>query len=342
VRAYWEALREAFGEARREGTVAEGTTWEDFVWAVTVVQSRAFRVDSGVAAVGGGGARGEEGEFALLPGLDMLNHSVVCKTKFELNKDTDSYEIRSGLGFEGGEQVFVSYGSKTNLDLLFFYGFVEGNNPADSVLVESSGVLLRVLTVNACTVGQRDEKCRLLRDTGLVADTKAYHVRRDALDDELMAILRVAFASEEEMRALDPDVLRSREALRRPLSLENELLAWRSISLECDRLLARLPRVSAAAAAAADELRRETICSAVWEWGAVGDGRTTGEALVVAERRDILEATRARVQHFIAVSERLGRVTTVLLPPSQSLLSTTVWEGLSPAEGTSGLTSFSL
>lgn len=343
VRGYWGELLGEFGRMKDEGLVGKEVELRVFVWAVGIVQSRGFRVDCAgeIMAAAGRGTSGtatrDKGVFALLPGLDFLNHSVVCKTKFRLDADADCYEITSGFGWERGEEVFISYGAKPNTDLLFFYGFVEGNSPADAVCVESSEILRRVFAANKNKLSSFSAKSQLLRERGIVGDAVVYHARRDTLDDEVLAILRVAFASDAELAALDSDT-----EPRNPLSLANELLVWRAVELDCGRRLARLPKVSTQAEVAATALRKETICSAVWDWHRVGDGSTIGEAVLVAEWRDILEATRARMRHFIDVSEKLGRVTTVLLPPTQSLLSTTVWEGLSSGDGTSGISAFTI
>lgn len=348
VRRYWGALEQDFERLKKEGVVGEGVAWREFVWAVGVVQSRGFRVDCAgemlaPAGRGGSGSDAQDmGVFALLPGLDFLNHSVVCKTSFRLDEAAGCYEITSGFGWEKGEEVFISYGAKPNTDLLFFYGFVEGNTPADAVTVKSSHILPRVFAGHKNALSSQSAKFELLRKHGLVGDEIVCHARLNELDGDVLAILRVAFASDSELSAMESAEPGAPALFRSPLSLANELLVWRAVESDCDRRLERLPRVSVEAEGAAALLREETICSAVWDWRAVGDGKTVGEALLVAESKDILEATKARMQHFIAVSEKLGRVTTVLLPPTQSLLSTTVWEGLSAGDGTSGISTFSL
>lgn len=320
---WWKGLEGEFGKL-------EGVEWERWVWAVECVVSRAFRVDK----EGGDGG----GVFGLLPGVDMLNHSVVLKTGFDVEEG--EFVIRCGYGFEEGEEVMVSYGAKTNEDLLFFYGFVEGNSPADAVMVESEGVLRRVVGANR-GLEHVVEKDRLLRRAGLVGEGKVYGVRKDGMDEEIMTILRVAFATQEDLADFSVESLRGKKGRLPPLSLENEILAWQCVAAECARMIKRLPKIAAAALDEVEKLREETICSAVWEWDKVGKGETLGEALFVAERREVLEATKARMEHFADVSAKIGTVTTVLLPPTQSLLSATVFDGLSAGDCTSGVRSYS-
>jgi hypothetical protein len=125
------------------------------------------------------------------------------------------------------------------------------------------------------------------------------------------------------------------------LSLENELCAWNCIANECERLIAALPAITDQATIQAEKLRKSAICSASWDWDHAGAGTTVAEALLVAEKREVLAATRDRVRHFAKVSKAIGKVTTVLLPPTQSLISATTFES-SDAEGTSGIHTFTV
>ncbi|QHO39532.1 SET domain-containing protein [Arachis hypogaea] len=76
-----------------------------------------------------------DGRVALVPWADMLNHS--CDVDTFLDYDNLSKEIvfTTDRPYQPGEQVFISYGKKSNGELLLSYGFVprEGANPCDSV-----------------------------------------------------------------------------------------------------------------------------------------------------------------------------------------------------------------
>jgi len=96
-------------------------------WGMAAVLSRAFSVRPG------GDAR------AMLPLIDMCNHSF--KPNCEVVPETDgadAHEITVSLrcleDVREGDELFIRYGDTlTNDDLLLDYGFVDGNNPHDSV-----------------------------------------------------------------------------------------------------------------------------------------------------------------------------------------------------------------
>jgi hypothetical protein len=341
ARRFWHFSRNMFESCKND--MPDGVEWRDFAWASSTVQNRAFRIDPDVTQNLAPFKQldDSEGIFGLLPGVDMLNHSVHIKTALRYCAQDDEFYIVSGRGFNDGEDVFISYGPKSNEELLFFYGFIEGNNPADSVAIASHGILRRVIASSPGSISFSDEKAQLLHSLGLVGREREYFAKRDYLDEAIMKILRVCFASKEEVHSVRNLVLDGPRELGSCLSLENELCAWNCVAHECERLIAALPAVKDLAAVEAEKLRKRAICSASWDWNLAGSGSTVAEALLVAERREVLAATRDRVRHYAKVSKAIGRITTVLLPPTQSLLSATIFES-SDAEGTSGIHTFTV
>lgn len=70
--------------------------------------------------------------YALLPGVDMINHKPGSATKVQFEYFWDQLVVRTGRkGYVMGEQVFISYGDKDNDALMETYGFAEENNPFD-------------------------------------------------------------------------------------------------------------------------------------------------------------------------------------------------------------------
>jgi Rubisco LSMT substrate-binding/SET domain len=341
VRRFWNFSTTMFESCRKD--MPDGVEWRDFAWASSTVQNRAFRIDADVTQNRACFKQLDDsaGIFGLLPGVDMLNHSVHVKTALRYCPHDDEFYIVSGRSFNDGEHVFISYGPKSNQDLLFFYGFVEGNNPADSVGVASHGIFRRVVASSPGLISFIDEKAQLLHSLGLVGREREYFAKRDHVDDAIMKILRVCFASSDEVQLVRNIVLDGPSELDSSLSLENELCAWNCIANECERLIAALPAITDQATIQAEKLRKSAICSASWDWDHAGAGTTAAEALLVAEKREVLAATRDRVRHFAKVSKAIGKVTTVLLPPTQSLISATTFES-SDAEGTSGIHTFTV
>ncbi|XP_008802702.2 ribulose-1,5 bisphosphate carboxylase/oxygenase large subunit N-methyltransferase, chloroplastic isoform X2 [Phoenix dactylifera] len=76
-----------------------------------------------------------DGKVALVPWADMLNHSSEVETFLDYDKSSQGIVFMTDRSYQPGEQVFISYGKKSNGELLLSYGFVpkEGANPNDSV-----------------------------------------------------------------------------------------------------------------------------------------------------------------------------------------------------------------
>lgn len=94
--------------------------------------SRAARLTSKVA--------GEE--LALVPYADLMNHNPFSNTYIDAQttggmasfiKRKEEVAIYSDRSYKKFEQVFISYGEKSNSDLLLLYGFALERNPFNSV-----------------------------------------------------------------------------------------------------------------------------------------------------------------------------------------------------------------
>ncbi|KAI8475694.1 MAG: hypothetical protein J3K34DRAFT_456098 [Monoraphidium minutum] len=153
----------------------------DTAWALGLVRSRTFgRVLRASGGAGGGDAAaqadsmdedaGAEGPVSLLmvPGIDLVNHSFDCNSRFEVvldesggggggsgggdaadaggsgggggaaGADASAWEgrlvVRALRAVPAGEEVTISYGGgKRNITLLADYGFIVPDNPNDTV-----------------------------------------------------------------------------------------------------------------------------------------------------------------------------------------------------------------
>ncbi|KAK4845532.1 hypothetical protein QYF36_006203 [Acer negundo] len=119
------------------------------------------------------------GRVALVPWADMLNHNCKVETFLDYDKSTKGIVFTTDWQYQPGEQVFISYGRKSNGELLLSYGFVprEGTNPSDSVELS-----LSLKKSDKCY----KEKLEALRKHGLLA-SQCFPIQITGWPLELMA-----------------------------------------------------------------------------------------------------------------------------------------------------------
>jgi Rubisco LSMT substrate-binding/SET domain len=115
---------------------AQHFTLENWIWAFCMLFSRAIRL------------RGlQQGEaLALVPYADLINHSPFSQAYVDAResgdwmfKDGDEEVILyADRGYRRMEQIYISYGPKSNAELLLLYGFAVERNPFNSVDVTVS------------------------------------------------------------------------------------------------------------------------------------------------------------------------------------------------------------
>lgn len=327
-------------------------TLERYSWAIAICQSRGFGIPVvGTIANHNRFTKGSSPShfqkrdevvpirYALFPGLDMANHSVHCQTSFKYDADADIHRVHTGTNFAAGEQVFLSYGSKSNDDLMFFYSFVEGNNPANTVkLPDFREWILDLGHEYSQKDSDWDAKLEVLQKNHLTQPAKSHVFELDKVPDELMLAVRIAVASNEDLSKLKKDIEEQPDCRHKPVGLNNELNAWHAIDVKCQALLAEAGDFTEDQQESLTKMFSKRPCSAVWRWGEEG---SDGEVMYKYERQTVLSVTSDRVRHFARISSAVGRVCTVLMPPSQSLLKADLFTGMDDTE-TSGVFKFAI
>ncbi|GAA6063235.1 hypothetical protein JCM10212_005842 [Sporobolomyces blumeae] len=182
--------------------VRREVTWERWLWACTIISSRAFPshlLDSDKS----------RSTPVLFPGIDMLNHQPTAKLTWSSDVHVETSRSSPAKGKDGkgmlsivvdevvpaGSQVFNTYGAKSSEELLLGYGFVlPPPNPADCVALKLS------LPPN-CS----ETLFALLHELGLEG-MRHFVGRSGELPDGLRAQMRLLLSMPEEVDELASDV----------------------------------------------------------------------------------------------------------------------------------------
>eukprot|EP00551_Chaetoceros_affinis_P009903 CAMPEP_0203665446 /NCGR_PEP_ID=MMETSP0090-20130426/2655_1 /ASSEMBLY_ACC=CAM_ASM_001088 /TAXON_ID=426623 /ORGANISM="Chaetoceros affinis, Strain CCMP159" /LENGTH=670 /DNA_ID=CAMNT_0050528999 /DNA_START=62 /DNA_END=2074 /DNA_ORIENTATION=+ len=114
----------------------EHFTYKNWVWAFTMLFSRAIRLRNL-----------KNGEaLALVPYADLINHSPYSQAYLDAREKgdwlfktgTEEVVLYADRSYRKMEQIYISYGPKSNADLLLLYGFALERNPFNSVDVTVS------------------------------------------------------------------------------------------------------------------------------------------------------------------------------------------------------------
>ena len=157
---------------RPNGLSIEVFSWAAFEWAMSMLFSRAIDLK-------------EVGELALVPYADLLNHSPYTASYFYFNSIPFSKErevtLYADRAYAKNDQLLISYGQKSNSELLLLYGFVIDRNLFDEV----------ELTVSLDPSDARyDEKRAFLASQGLKTAMQ-FPLLIDRYSSELMQYLRL-------------------------------------------------------------------------------------------------------------------------------------------------------
>ena len=304
----WEEMK---WRALQDGMASGAPTLQTFQWALDCVQSRAFALDTtqGVKCM------------CLCPMADIFNHDPDATATLDFDAPSGRFLLRTRRAWSKDEEVRITYGALSNIDLLQYYGFVLDGPNAHDYAYMSLAHLAPVLPRAA--IGS--EADRLDRLTLLAAlsnhsslglsqsiDTTRLHIRHDGPTSELMKVARVLSLPRTALAANAGrlDALARRVDTGKPLDLDNEIAAWRLLSRACQDRLQRMPTSiaedldllqGAAATAALDE--QDRVCV----------------EYRVAHKRLLLSNVE-RLESYVEASLRVGAICTMMVPPSQAQL----------------------
>ncbi|SAM00376.1 hypothetical protein [Absidia glauca] len=108
-------------------------TLEDWIYADVLLWSRVV----GLAKDGD-----DEGELALIPFFDFANHRMDPNLRWQLSEGGLDLVPFADTPIASGEELCLSYGAKSNQELLFLHGFTLVDNPTDGQVTMSLGPFL--------------------------------------------------------------------------------------------------------------------------------------------------------------------------------------------------------
>lgn len=131
-----EQLKREFKEARRALKDAGFSEWQEYTrllhnWAFSIFASRSFRpslvMPKAVRNFELPSTVGVDDFSVLLPVFDIINHDMKAQMRWLVDHNSSHARLCRFQTFDTyrpGDQVFNSYGKKTNSELLLSYGFV--------------------------------------------------------------------------------------------------------------------------------------------------------------------------------------------------------------------------
>jgi histone-lysine N-methyltransferase SETD3 len=182
-----------------------------YFWARHIVDSRAWGLQAGA--------------FGLIPMADMFNHKNDFPTLMtESEKQRSTLHAPAHSGYAVGDQIFDSYGNKSNAQLLLSYGFMVDDNEHDSLNIN--------IGFSGATVWD-EAKVLLLTKLNFENAKLVAPLFRSHLPQELMRFLRIAHLLPQEVESAQ----RALSSGGAAVSLRNELAVVRDLLNKIDTFL---------------------------------------------------------------------------------------------------------
>lgn len=109
----------------------EDVSLELWKWADTIFWTRVISIKSQDSASKVSGNL--QSDYALVPMIDFANHSLRPNVRWEINENGDFQLFpKDDMQIKAGDELFLSYGDKSNQELLFSHGFCIPENPTSA------------------------------------------------------------------------------------------------------------------------------------------------------------------------------------------------------------------
>ncbi|KAG2184791.1 hypothetical protein INT43_000704 [Umbelopsis isabellina] len=119
----------------------EDVSLELWKWADTIFWTRVISIKSQHSA--SKIPSDSQSDYALVPMIDFANHSLKPNVRWEINEDGDFQLFpKDDIQIKAGDELFLSYGDKSNQELLFSHGFCIPDNPTSAKFTISAASLL--------------------------------------------------------------------------------------------------------------------------------------------------------------------------------------------------------
>jgi hypothetical protein len=99
--------------------------YKEYVRLKNIVDSRIFSYE-----------KNKKEAMSIVPYADLFNHGLHENTYWYFNDEQNQFEMMATEDIPKNTQIYDSYGDKSNLKLLFFYGFTIPNNPFSVVCID--------------------------------------------------------------------------------------------------------------------------------------------------------------------------------------------------------------
>lgn len=234
-------------------------------------------------------AVGEGLEMAMMPMLDAFNHRSSAQNDCAYDGKRNAFVLTARAPLRKGGEAFLSYGKKSNDELLQLFGFVEESNPHDTFLSIGLEEYLRSPSTGLFASAEASER-RFARLRALGLD--AY------LLGELTAVgapVEMLYALRVLLGTLDEIELKG-EKLMQPQSLQTEDRVWAALKGYCKMARAAMGGARTADISAASKAQKE------------GEVRLATALRFRAEKKRLLSSLENRLNLQQARSKKAGKV----------------------------------